>query len=1282
MLRIEKIQVQGFKSFCDPTEIVFDQVGITAVVGPNGCGKSNVADALSWVIGEQRARALRGGKMEDVIFQGSRNRQPAGMAEVLLTLLVQEDFEITEKQADGHPEPESAQPFQSPAGPKKKVSFQSGDRIVIGRRLYRTGESEYEMNGRVCRLRDIQELFIGTGLSGAHYAIIEQGRVGQILSAKPLERRALIEEAAGISKFRMQQHAAELKLEASRQNLARITDILSEVERQHNSLKRQASKARRYQRLRDEMRQLMRSLYAYDYQDTEQRINRLQAQISSLARTESHEQSRLEAVEELHQEAIQINNRITEQANAAKEKISQITLEAERLQQQKFYLQEQLQELSRRAEDQTREEQTAIQRKELTEQEISRLRLDLKQLEEEINSSGKLLSSEENEHLTLQEKDSAAQAGLKELRQAIYESATQLERWRQLRRQFADAVERHQQKLDGAGLEKERASMQLSGIQEQIASLTVRLNEVQEEHQETIRQIRSTDESLHNLSAERDSAQERYRSLQRDLTSSGSRLDSLLELDQKKSAFTEAVQEILRLNSEHTSDNQTGHPLGTLADFIHTSPEYEVMLEAALRDELQYILVPDLHQALTFLDYLNREKPGRASFLATKPPEEEQPEEEEEEKENRRESLSDAISGSRDSSDLRLIEILGLDSGVRAVFERVFPQLAAARIVKDTAEAIALSRHDRDNIYITATGERVIQGAFLTGGSSAERRLGILTIKREITELQAVITELKIRTEQAESELTTLTSRIHSLNTERQVLDTRIRQAEQTIPILREQLQQSRREQERTETWLSVISRETLQEELELREAQQKLEQASQAAEAESERHLALETEIEEAQTRAAQLRQETEARIARLSGRRAEIATRTERRRSLLNELHRLEEESHSISRRLALQQTDAAQAADKASEIRNSLHTIEESLTVKEQEHSLSLKQLEEVTARLQTERQRAEEQEQEIRALRASLLSLRDEKSTLKIELASNSAQITHLAERCRNDLGEEITSLTNPTFHNQERSSAGRYQTLVEEIDDSETEADVFDEHGEMEASALWSSQIPESADQSAFDPDQARARLADLRDKLDKLGPVNLVALNEIAETSERIRFLNEQKADIEKAVLDTQAAFSEIRRRSKERFREAFQNINANFTGTFQELFGGGQGEMRLIDENDPLESGIEIIAQPPGKRLQNVLLLSGGEKAMTAIALVMAIFKYRPSPFCLLDEVDAPLDEINIGRFADKILEMSQQTQFMVITHSKRTMEAAGTLYGVTMEDPGISRLVSVRLS
>ena len=1277
MLRIEKIQVQGFKSFCDPTEIVFDQVGITAVVGPNGCGKSNVADALSWVIGEQRARALRGGKMEDVIFQGSRNRQPAGMAEVLLTLLVQEDFEITEKQADGHPEPESAQPFQSPTRTKKKVSFQSGDRIVVGRRLYRTGESEYEMNGRVCRLRDIQELFIGTGLSGAHYAIIEQGRVGQILSARPLERRALIEEAAGISKFRMQQHAAELKLEASRQNLARITDILAEVERQHNSLKRQASKARRYQRLRNEMRQLMRSLYAYDYQDTEQRINRLQAQISSLAQTETDEQSRLEAIEERHQEAVRINNRITEQANAAREKISQITLEAERLQQQKFYLREQLQELSRRAEDQIREEQTAIQRKELTEQEISRLRLDLKQLEEEINSSGKLLSSEENEHLTLQERDSAAQAGLKELRQAIYESATQLERWRQLRRQFADAVERHQQKLSGAGLEKERASIQLSGIQEQIASLTERLNEVQGEHQETIRQIRSTDENLHNLSAERDSAQEQYLSLQRNLASSGSRLDSLLELDQKKSAFTEAVQEILRLNSEHTSDNQTGHPPGTLADLIHTSPEYEVMLEAALRDELQYILVPDLHQALTFLDYLNREKPGRASFLTTK-----LPEQEEEEKENRCRSLSDAVTGNRDSSDLRLIEILGLDSGVRAVFERVFPQLAAARIVKDTAEAITLSRHDRDNIYITATGERVIQGAFLTGGSSAERRLGILTIKREMTELQASITELKSRTQQAESELTTLTSRIHSLNTERQVLDTRIRQAEQTIPILREQLQQSRREQERTETWLSVISRETLQEEPELREAQQKLEQASQAAEAENERHLALETEIEEAQTKAAQLRQETEARIARLSGRRAEIATRTERRRSLLNELHRLEQESHSISRKLALQQTDAAQAADKASEIRNSLRTIEESLTVKEQEHNLSLKQLEEVTAKLQTERQRAEEQEQEIRTLRASLLALRDEKSTLKIELASNSAQVTHLAERCRNDLGEEITSLTNTTFHNQERPSAGRYQTLVKEMDDTEAEADVFDENGEMEAFVPWSSQIPESADQSAFDPDQARARLADLRDKLDKLGPVNLVALNEIAETSERIRFLNEQKADIEKAVLDTQAAFSEIRRRSKERFREAFQIINAHFTSTFQELFGGGQGEMRLIDENDPLESGIEIIAQPPGKRLQNVLLLSGGEKAMTAIALVMAIFKYRPSPFCLLDEVDAPLDEINIGRFADKILEMSQQTQFMVITHSKRTMEAAGTLYGVTMEDPGISRLVSVRLS
>lgn len=1267
MLRIEKIQVQGFKSFCDPVEIVFDQVGITAVVGPNGCGKSNVADAISWVIGEQRAKALRGSRMEDVIFQGSRNRQPAGMAEVLLTLLVQEDFQITDsKQSHEFTGQDPASPPSQ--GIAKNISYQSGDRITIGRRLYRTGESEYEMNGRVCRLRDTQELFIGTGLSGAHYAIIEQGRVGQILSARPLERRALIEEAAGISRFRMQQHAAELKLEASRQNLARITDILSEVERQHSSLKRQASKAGKYQRLRNEIRQLQRSLYSFDYQATRLQIARLEARISSLTQSETERQSSLESIEAIHQAAIHNSHQKTEQVGTVKEQISQTTLDTERLQQQKFYLHEQLHEISRRTAEQTREEQAAVHRKELADQEISRLRHDLRQLDEEISSSTSLLSTREKEHLTLQESDLSAEEELKELRQAIYESATQMERWRQLRRQFTDAVERHQQKLSGSAIEKERASLQLSATQEQVTSLTAQLDEAQTIHQKTLAQLQSADQSLQHLYTERESVQEAFLSQQKSLTSSEYRLNSLLELDQRKSAFTEAVQEILRLNDHHTPNADTSRALGTLADFIQTSPEYEAMLESALRDELQYILVSDVSNALTFIDYLNKENLGRASFLIPKSAEP---------------AVSDTTNHPEPAS-LRLTDVMGLTPEVSNAFKQAFPQLARARIVSNITEAVSLSLSDTENIYITTSGEKVIQGIFLTGGTSAERQTGILTIKREIANLQETLKDLELQTRQAEARLSATDNRIKHLNAEKQALDSSLRKSEQTIPILQEQLQHGRREQERTKNWLDVISREMLQEELELREAQQKLEQASDAAKDQDVRHQTLNTKIEEAQTQAARLRMETEARIARLSGLRTEVATRSERRKSLSTELRRLEDESQSISRKLTLQQTSAIQATEKTTEIRSSLTSIDESLAVREQEHSLLLQQLETATAQLQADRQLTQKQEEEIRKLRTSLLSLREEKSALSVELARNSADLDHLTERCRTDLDEEITTLAS-------QQDFSRYQThsepasqdvsdpggRFENNDDNDNEDELFD--SPPESAALQHSAQP---DGDTFDPDQARARLGELRHKLDKLGPVNLVALNEIAETSERIHFLSAQKADIEKAVLDTQAAFSELRRRSRESFKEAFQIINANFTRTFQELFGGGQGEMRLIDENDPLESGIEIIAQPPGKRLQNVLLLSGGEKAMTAIALVMAIFKYRPSPFCLLDEVDAPLDEINIGRFADKILEMSQQTQFMIITHSKRTMEAAGTLYGVTMEDPGISQLVSVRLS
>jgi chromosome segregation protein len=1291
MLKIEKVQIQGFKSFCDPTEIIFDQTGITAVVGPNGCGKSNVADAINWVVGEQRARALRGRKMEDVIFQGSRNHPPAGMAEVLLTLVVLEDFppsparplpplRIAEGESNGNASSgplsliEKHPPHNGQlAGNSSGFHFRAGERIVIGRRLYRTGESEYDLNGKPCRLRDIQELFAGTGLSGAHYAIIEQGRVGQILSAKPLERRTLIEEAAGISRFRMRQHAAELKLEASKQNLSRITDIIAEVERQHNALRRQASKARRYQHLRAETRLLMRNIYTTEYLGTRACISSLQKRLSSIYRQEAEEQKKAASLEEAQKETARLASQIANETDTARQQATEITLRVERARQQKVHLREQLLNITSRSDEQQQERNLLISRRELIEQEILRLREDAHRLEEEINHSSLTLTSDEQENASAQERHSAMEARLDELRQSTYESATQLERWRQLERQFTDTLERHRHRITGLLAEKERASQQLSETLSQQQSTAATLDTIHSEHSTLARLLSDTDSELESIRIRKARIESKLSDLRTRLAAAEHRLLSLTEIDRKKTPFTEAVQEIIRLSSENSLGAPLPHIIGTLADFIHVPAEFESTIELALKDELQYILVQQMSDAASIINLLNNGEHGRAGFLITGPPPEEDL------SDAPQHSASTVVTENNTSQQQSLLSVLGLPTRLSHILSKAVPQLADAIIVNSLSEAAENSAMNSSTLFIAKSGERVMGGTFISGGSSVERGAGILALKREITELRQKVSDLRHEQDTTESELAELNSLVTDLASRRNELDSQIRNLERTIPVLQEQLQQAERERERIENWLSVIEKERLQAEGEVKDYSHRLTQAAAAAATATETRTVLEQEILSVQSEVTRLRQEAEEIRARLTSSRAELAARTERRRALLNDLRRLEDEGREHQHRLARQDIVALQEQERIAEITSSLSELDNRLEELEAEKQTASNYLEEAMTRLADCKRRAEELDEQARAVRNAQATLREERATIEIETARQSSTLEHLAESCRNDLNEEIEALCQEQEINgaaapnaegtRKRTDSECYQTQVSQRPPIEEEEDAdFQPEGNTEIFALNLA--------------AAKSRLAELRERIDKLGPVNLAALEELSQAAERLNFLNTQKSDIENAITDTQSAINEIKRRSRERFREAFNTINSNFSRTFQELFGGGHGEMTLIDEHDLLESGIEIVAQPPGKRLQNVLLLSGGEKAMTAIALVMAIFKYRPSPFCLLDEVDAPLDEINIGRFADKLTEMSRQTQFMIITHNKRTMEAAGTLYGVTMEDPGVSRLVSVRLS
>jgi chromosome segregation protein len=1352
MLRIEKLFLQGFKSFCDPTEIVLDQEGITAVVGPNGCGKSNVADAISWVIGEQRAKALRGGKMEDVIFQGSRNRQPAGMAEVLLTLVVRETFEIrgeagveaetqavataalaaqTTEQAvaiqaelaapvapdtfttlpdspalpieSSLAEPSAETTADQPAAPiaaikkRRKVSaaattrvFHEGERITVGRRLYRTGESEYEMNGRQCRLRDVQDLFAGTGLGGAHYAIIEQGRIGQVLSAKPMDRRALLEEAAGVSKFKLRQHAAELKLEAAKQNLSRLTDILTEIERQQNSLKRQAARARRYQRLRHELRDLLRAVYVVDYRHTRQSLAALEETLAVTTARATELTATMTELEAAQVQAIQAARAAEEELNEARQLAATCELEAARANQQHTYLTEQLQALGARQE-QFVKDQSAIQaRSQFIAQETARLRDELSKLEAQINTESKSLAEAEGDYRAQAGRDAAAEEQLEAQRQQVYETATRLERWRQLRQQFTEAVERNLTRLDGLRLERERAIAQAQTARDRYAALRASLEELETRQHHVAAQLSAVAEQLVELRRQRDERQHQLSQTQSALTATEQRLQSLTQIDERRTYFSEAVQVLTKSLTDKegrtpdsslrsvaadepatvTTEGATFRVLGTLADFVRVAPEHEAMIESALRDELQYVVVPTFDDALRAIDFLKGQQAGRATFLVV----------------GRQVAESNGATAaayhsnqSYESPTTTLATLLGLHAEFADAFTFALPALAHAQIVDEPNEAMRASiAHNGSSHGLTSlarSGERVVAGRLITGGGGLGTGLGVLALKREISELTEQSDQLSSSVQTITQELQTAAAGIAQLEDEQRSWDSEARQLEKQLAVEREQWQQCQRELERTATHTRVVEQEMAQAETERQEAEAKQQHAaSQTDEATAARTKA-ESVIEAAQAELAELRRVAAERLQELSRRRAEFAAQTERRRGLQNDLRRLENEAHELDSRLNRHRLESLETDDQTGQLQTALlnSTGElQQLTVTRERRTAELEQR---AAALNTARNTADGIETELRQVRAAATQTREERMQAEIEKARLSSDLHHLIQACHTELGEDIETVCARLEANVPAPDESAAMLPPLEIAGDEVMQNDDDDSIEPGEISFW--QIPED-----FDLAQAKARTDELRAKIEALGPVNMMALEELTEIEERFSFLTAQRSDLEQAITDTQAAIAEIKRRSRERFQEAFRQINENFKAMFQELFGGGQGEMRLIDETDVLESGIEIIAQPPGKRLQNVLLLSGGEKAMTALALVLAIFKYRPSPFCLLDEVDAPLDEVNIGRFADKVTELSTRTQFMIITHSKRTMEAARTLYGVTMEDPGVSKLISVRFA
>jgi chromosome segregation protein len=1177
-MRLDSVEIVGFKSFCDRQELSF-RGGVTGIVGPNGCGKSNISDAINWVLGEQSVKSLRGTSMEDVIFNGSSSRQPLQMAEVSLKV-----SGLNGNSPDGSPE------------------------CVVSRRLYRNGESEYLMNGRVCRLRDIQELFMDTGLGSKAYSIIEQGKIGLILSSKPADRRAIIEEAAGITKYRARRRQTQLKLEAAQQNLLRVNDIVNEVEKQLESLKRQAAKARRWRAVKEEMQDVERVVFGRRFVELVERSRVLEERHAAEAGRESAASLALGTEEAQLEARRQSLYELEATLEAARTRLNDLTLAVDRHQGRSGYCKQQISETTARAEQAAREEQELVARVAPLSETLSSRRNEEARLREQLGVAEQELRAAEAAVADATEGQSTAERDQDRSREAQVALLGRMAALQNTRATVAGTAERASADLLKLAAEREELERERTRVDEGRTAALVR---GAESESLVLDLVRGRDDAT----ARANEARARCQSLGREADAVQSERDSLAgrcasleEMVATHSAFDEGVRALL------------GRPedldvIGVVADALETGSEHERAVEAFLGDRLQAVLVPDAGQAMRGIRWLQASGAGRGAFLP----------------------LASARTR-HDCGPLREIarqepRAVGLLSDFYRVggphADRIRASLPDAIVVATLEDALDVVGRQGPVCVVTLEGE-TLRGAMVEGGRGVK---GLLAPRREVKEVAA-------RQEQAEARLAALRADAAAALAiataaadEARSLEDRIHTAEKDLVAVHHELQRSDEERARIERKASILDTERSQAEQERQTATMKLAEIEQAL-------AAAQGERDEGQRRMAELagavtaaRAGAEQAQARHAEARSSLAALRERLTAADNECRRLGADLAELEQRIEAARSRAAETSARGGELGRELAEVEGLLATALVERDRAQGETAVAEDRVHEVRGELEGREQGLKQRRRERDMLREALAEVDVERARTGSDLDHLARECQQSVG---------------RSAADAAATLSDE-----------DRAQDAEALAL---------------------QVQDLRERLDRMGAVNVLAVEQAQELEERHAFMTAQRQDLLDSIAELDQAIRKIDKASRERFQEAFQVINQHFGETFKQLFGGGTAGLSLLDEEDILESGIDIMSQPPGKRLQNVLLLSGGEKALTAIALLFAIFQYKPSPFCILDEVDAPLDDANIGRFVKMLEGLKEQTQFVLITHSRKTMSIADQLYGVTMEEPGVSKLVSVR--
>jgi chromosome segregation protein len=1221
---LKNLTLLGFKSFSDKTSLNF-QPGVTAIVGPNGCGKSNVSDAIRWVLGEQSAKALRGGEMADVIFTGTDGRKPMGMAEVSLTL---GDMDEDHLRAAG-----------------VEVAY---NEVTITRRIFRDGGSEYFINRTPCRLKDIQQLFMGTGVGRTSYSILAQGHITQILSSKPEDRRLIFEEAAGITKYKSQKKESLHKLEYTDQNLLRIADLIREVKRQIGSLQRQAGKARRYKQISQELKHLDTQLARHQFDVLQAEIaekqtaaEKLRGEIETgstgVLRCEDEIKQLRERLSGLEHEVAEKQQRSLELKGEADRHESRIQFDEERLRElaaQNTRALTEINQAGERCHAASSELKAVVERLTASENALLQHRLTLEQKQWALN--------------TVEEDLRQRQEALRQAQSEAFTAAQDLTR---IRNEIT-ALDLQKQ---GNSIRLEKLSAEKVQLEEERTRLEARLQEF----------TASVEVEKLNAQTKRgsvDQRQNRLRELQVELQASSAEQDQFLQAQAEKRSRLNVLEQLEGSHEGFSVGTQAAlrqsrKVIGSLADRIRVPDQYVVAVENALGHHLQLVLTEQPESAQQILADLTANKSGRASVAALLL-----------EYTNDKQLFFEGEMAPGSGLDViqnglqngQVIHALAVVQGEPSVEKLLKALLGRTFIASDLATATAQIQNGHAGCdFVTLTGDLlsrhgVYTGGYLNGNGNPKAPASILGRKNQITELQGELTEVQTRVAAMSRKRGALLGEQTELQASLQQAQTELREQEVAIATREGEfnaLQNSNRLlHQKIETVVFEVQSLAAQEQ----EGSQKrsalaarLNELEARERAGQEKVTALTAELEN-------LRQQRDTANAALTESKVALAAEEQLLASFRQQQQSLEQRICELTQMVEQRRNEMSSFIGRKeqaeSEIQDSRSQIERLQHEREQVNT----QTAELLARKQSQEGDVVAREENLSGRRRQLTQLQEQRGALDVELAQKNMSVQNLRERIQQ-----------------------KYHIALDDVR-SECITITFADEGAAKVHVMTPEEM--AAAGAATDWNAVAQQIETLQKRLDEIGPVNLVAIEEYEETEQRYQFLTKQNDDLVSARVQLLEVINRINVQTRQMFIETFEKVRENFRAMFTEVFGGGKADLILSDQNDVLESGIEIMARPPGKQLQSISLLSGGEQTMTAVALLFSIYQVRPSPFCVLDELDAPLDESNINRFVHILQRFLAHSQFVIITHNKRTIGMADVLYGVTMEERGISKIVSVK--